>query len=99
MEEGLLEQKLQSLRFWPGVEQHEGMTAGTWHFLGVCALGEVVGGGTIDSSTWYCWYVLWARRWAQQFTCIILFPPHTTPRKEELTTSHFADEETEVQRG
>ena len=27
VEEGLLEQKLQSLRFWPGVEQHEGMTA------------------------------------------------------------------------
>ena len=43
MEEGLLEQKLQSLRFWPEVEQQEGMTAGTWHFLGVCALGEVGG--------------------------------------------------------
>ena len=42
---GVARQKLQSLRFWPGVEQHEGMTAGTWHFLGVCALGEVWGEG------------------------------------------------------
>lgn len=73
MEEGLLEQKLQSLRFWPEVEQQEGMTAGTWRFLGVCALGEVEGGGTIDSSTWYYWYVLWARHWAQQFTASYYF--------------------------
>ena len=31
---------LQSLRFWPGVEQHEGVTAGTWHFLGSASWGR-----------------------------------------------------------
>ena len=31
---------LQSLRVWPGVEQHEGVTAGTWHFLGSAPWGR-----------------------------------------------------------
>ena len=81
----MLEQKLQSLRFWPEVEQQEGMTAGTWHFLGVCALGEVEGGGTIDSSTWYYWYVLWARHWAECFIVITSSRTHKSRRQVFLS--------------
>ena len=41
---------LQSLRFWPRVEQHEGVTAGTWHFLGSAPGGRREGEGLLTAA-------------------------------------------------
>lgn len=40
-------EKLQPPSFWSRLSSTEGMTAGSWHFLGICALGRWVGEGRL----------------------------------------------------